>query len=59
MQKWAYFTEQIYESELDEKLDKYGDRGWEIAGLVLLPPPPEVNQGPHLFLAVFKQPTLI
>jgi hypothetical protein len=52
--KWAYATDQIYESNLEDAMNDWGSRGWELVALSLLPSPKEADNGPHLFLAVFK-----
>jgi hypothetical protein len=54
--KWFYSTDQIYEAKLEDTLNDWGERGWELVSLTLIPPPKELDRGPHLFLAVFKVP---
>ena len=54
--KRAYVTDHIYEAKLDDTLNDWGSRGWELVTLAVLPPPKEADHGPNLFLAVFKAP---
>jgi len=53
---WIHCCDEIYRSKLDGALDEWGRKGWELAALVLLPPPVGHESGEHLFLAVFKKP---
>lgn len=55
MTKWVYITEQIYEQNLSEKLDSYGERGWELASIVILLPPEGCTDTRNLFLVICKQ----
>jgi hypothetical protein len=52
--KWSYSTAEIYRDRLDDVLSDWGDKGWELVTLTLIPPPKEADSGPDLFLAVFK-----
>ena len=54
--KWFYSTDHIYESKLEDTLNDWGSRGWELVALTLIPTPKEADHGPDLFLAVFKVP---
>jgi len=57
MKKWVYFTEHLAECDLNDKLDEYGDNGWELVSLVLYPPrdPADIKR----FLAVCKQESVV
>lgn len=48
--RWVYETDQIYESELEDTLNDWGSRGWELVALL----PPRETDHPHLYLAVLK-----
>jgi hypothetical protein len=52
--KWVYSTAEIYRARLDDVLGDWGDKGWELVALTLIPPPKDMDGGPDLFLAVFK-----
>ena len=54
--KWFYSTAEIYGPKLEDTLNDWGSRGWELVALILIPPPKEAANGPDLFLAVFKVP---
>jgi hypothetical protein len=56
--EWAYVTTEILESKLENTLNEWGERGWELVALTALPPIPEKLYGAHLFLAVFKMPDI-
>ena len=55
MSAWTHCVVEIYRSKLDGTLDEWGDKGWELVSLVLLPPPAGHEAREHLFLAVFKK----
>ena len=56
--KWFYCTAEIYLNRLEDVLNEWGSRGWELVTLTLIPPP-EGYRGTDLFLAVFKTPDII
>lgn len=52
--KWLYVTAEIHRRDrLDDVLNDWGSKGWELVALNLMPPPAEYR-GADLFLAVFK-----
>jgi hypothetical protein len=54
--KWTYSTAEIYRTRLEETLNEWGSRGWELVALTLIPIAEEYQyRGPDLFLAVFKK----
>jgi hypothetical protein len=57
--KWLYCTAEILRDRLDDVLNDWGSRGWELVALTVTPLPADYNyRGPDLFLAVFKTPEL-
>jgi hypothetical protein len=44
--KWFYSTDHIYESKLEDTLNDWGSRGWELVALTLIPPPKEADHRP-------------
>ena len=57
--KWTYAIAEIIRDRLDEVLNDWGSRGWELVALTVNPIPEDYKyRGPNLFLAVFKQPEL-
>jgi hypothetical protein len=55
--KWTYATAEIYRTKLEDTLNDWGSRGWELVALTLIPIAEEYQyRGPDLFLAAFKKP---
>lgn len=52
---WTHCVTEIYRSKLDAALDEWGEKGWRLASLTLIPPPAGSGGGEHLFLAVFTK----
>jgi hypothetical protein len=53
--KWFYCTAEILRDRLDEVLNEWASRGWELVALTVTPLPADYSyHGPDLFLAVFK-----
>lgn len=55
MTAWTHCVAEIFRSKLESTLEEWGDKGWDLVSLVLLPPPAGNQAGEHLFLAVFKK----
>jgi hypothetical protein len=55
--KWFYCTAEVYRARLEDVLNEWGSRGWELVTLTVIPIAEEYQyRGPDLFLAVFKKP---
>lgn len=57
MTPWLHCVAEIDRTRLESALDEWGNGGWELVSLVLLPPPKGYS-GSDLFLAAFKKPAI-
>jgi hypothetical protein len=54
MPKWTYFTQTLHALDINQKLDEYSERGWELVSLAHYP----TAEGGTYFFTVFRKPDI-